>query len=553
MQKSCKNCTKTFEITDDDFKFYDKVSPVFNGQKHSVPPPTLCPDCRQQRRLAFRNERKLYKRKCDATGKEIISMYSPDKPFKVYDQTEWWSDRWDPLEYGRDFDSNRPFFEQFKELMQEVPKISLINKEAENSEYCNFAWRNKNSYLTFTCGSCEDSFYSNRSFNSKNICDCSNVSDCELGYEMLDSNNCYNCTFLQNCSNCTDCFFGYNLKGCKNCFGCAGLIQAEYCIGNKKYPEQEYKEKVAMLLGDLNNIKEKYKKYKDSLERKYIDGMNLENCTGDAIYNSKNILNCFEVKHSQDCHFICNATHLKDCYDVNNDDNSELVYEAVGSESNYQHLFNDICWFDKEIILCSSCFNSHNLFGCVGAKHKQYCILNRKYPKEEYEALVPKIIEHMRHTGEWGEFFQISISPFAYNETIAQEYFPMTKEDALKKTYNWQNAPVETPNLGVSTKVDIPDDIKDVPDSITKEILTCENCQKNYKIIPQELKFYQQMNLPIPYKCPDCRHFNRMKLRNPRQLWKRNCLKCNAEIQTTYAPERPEIVYCERCYLETVY
>jgi Zn ribbon nucleic-acid-binding protein len=59
----------------------------------------LCPDCRQQRRLAFRNERNLYKRKCDATGKNIISIYSPDKNIKVYNQDFWWSDKWNTMDY----------------------------------------------------------------------------------------------------------------------------------------------------------------------------------------------------------------------------------------------------------------------------------------------------------------------------------------------------------------------------------------------------------------------------------------------------------------------
>jgi hypothetical protein len=81
--KTCKHCGGVFPITDKDLEFYDKVSPVFSGKKYGIPTPTLCPDCRQQRRLSFRNERKLYKRKCDATEREIISIYSPDKPFKV--------------------------------------------------------------------------------------------------------------------------------------------------------------------------------------------------------------------------------------------------------------------------------------------------------------------------------------------------------------------------------------------------------------------------------------------------------------------------------------
>jgi Zn ribbon nucleic-acid-binding protein len=59
----------------------------------------LCPECRQQRRLSFRNERNLYKRDCDATGKSIISIYSPDKPYKVYNQDFWWSDNWDAMDY----------------------------------------------------------------------------------------------------------------------------------------------------------------------------------------------------------------------------------------------------------------------------------------------------------------------------------------------------------------------------------------------------------------------------------------------------------------------
>jgi hypothetical protein len=101
--KQCKHCNSSFEITDKDLEFYDKISPSFPSPdsmesglgKYKIPSPTLCPDCRQQRRLSFRNERKLYKRKCDATGKLIISMYSPDKKFKVYDNDFWWSDKCD--------------------------------------------------------------------------------------------------------------------------------------------------------------------------------------------------------------------------------------------------------------------------------------------------------------------------------------------------------------------------------------------------------------------------------------------------------------------------
>ena len=137
--KTCRHCSVPFPITDKDLEFYEKVSPTFNGKKYSIPSPTLCPDCRQQRRLSFRNERKLYKRKCDATGRDIISIYSPDKPFRVYHQDFWWSDKWDPMEYGRDFDFGKGFFEQFGELLREVPMCQLTSEylQQENCDYTN--------------------------------------------------------------------------------------------------------------------------------------------------------------------------------------------------------------------------------------------------------------------------------------------------------------------------------------------------------------------------------------------------------------------------------
>ena len=61
------------------------------------------------------------------------------------------------------------------------------------------------------------------------------------------------------------------------------------------------------------------------------------------------------------------------------------------------------------------------------------------------------------------------------------------------------------------------------------------------------------MNIPVPRRCFFCRHHDRITRRGPFKLWKRNCDKCKKEIRTNYAPERPEIVYCEKCYQQEVY
>lgn len=135
--KTCTLSGTEFPISQSDLEFYDKISPTFDGIKYPIPTPTLCPEERQRRRLLFRNERKLYKRKCDASGKDIISIYAPNAPYKVYDQKFRWSDERDPMDYSRDFDFTRNFSEQFKEFMGDVPRISLTNTNSENCEYCN--------------------------------------------------------------------------------------------------------------------------------------------------------------------------------------------------------------------------------------------------------------------------------------------------------------------------------------------------------------------------------------------------------------------------------
>jgi len=562
--KTCKQCNQQFNIEDDDLKFYDRISPTFVGKKYQIPSPTLCPDCRTQRRHTFRNERSLYKRKCDLCQKDIVTIYAPNYQGKVYCQDCWWSDKWEAKEFAQEIDFSKSFFDQFSELMKKVPRIALINKESENAEYGNFALRNKNSYLLVTSAECEDSFHSKRCWNCRNISDCWNCTECERCYETMDSAKCYSCSWLRNSESCTDCILGYDLMGCKNCFACYSLVNKSYHIYNKEYSKEEYETKLKELKA---NLPEEIKKFQalDSIPRKFMDGVQNENCSGDAVYNSKNSHVCYDSANLQDCKFVCDATKLKDGYDINNDDHSELVYEAVGSETNYMHLFNDICWFNKYLNYCSLCFNSDHLFGCVGMKKGKYSILNKEYSPEEYETLVAKIIDKMIVEGEWGEFFKISMSPFGYNETVANEYYPLTKENATKLGAKWQD---EDFSLKYDGPFYQPKDIKEYINSeqerqnLLSGIIKCEVSGKPFKIVQGELAFLMANEIQIPTKHYDIRHQERLKLRNPRKLYQRDCMceklghdhdgKCKVEFETTYAPNRPEKVCCELCYQKII-
>lgn len=240
----------------------------------------------------------------------------------------------------------------------------------------------------------------------------------------------------------------------------------------------------------------------------------------------------------------------KDCMDCNYSERPELVYEHIGYCDNNMVRFCNTSGKCYETFYSEFCTSCKYCFGCIGLQHNEYCILNKQYTREEYEALVPRIIEHMKQTGEWGEYFPISDSAFAYNETVAQDYFPIDEATARKKGWPWK---AESAKEFREQTVTVPDDIAEVPDSITSEIFACEMTGKNFRVIPQELKFYKRMKLPMPRRCPDQRYLDRLAKRNPRTLWKRNCSECSVELQTSYAPDRPEAVLCEECYLAKTY
>jgi len=556
MEKICEKCEAKFFITEDDEKFLDKIALVINGKKISIPVPKLCPDCRQQRLLVLRNERALYHRKCDMCNASIISMFPADCRIKVYCKKCWWSDKWNPLDCGKEFDFKKPFFEQFNELVEEVPFAHLIaGGEVENCDYTNYLMTSKNCYLVSSSDYDEDCYYSTYIFRSKNCFDCLFVNDSELLYECVDSNNCYASAFLQDCQNVSDSYLCYDCKSCQNCIGCVGLRNKQYHIMNEKYSKEEYEKKKAGFFGENRNLeilREQFNEFKLKFPHKFAEITGCVDSYGDKLSNCKSAHNCFDLVEARDCKNVALGLKAKDCHDCVGVPNSELCYCSTASPEDYSIHFSAVTWPRSDFLqYCLFCRMSKNSFGCVALHKNEYCILNKQYTKQEYEELLPKIIEYMKKTEEYGEFFPIEISPFSYNETVAQDYFPLTKEEVLVAGWKWHED--ESEKMYKGPKVDLPENIDEVTEDICKKILTCEITGKPYRIIPQELMFYKKTGMPIPKKCPDQRHVDRMKLRNPRKLWDRKCEKCSKSVKTSYDSSRPELVYCEECYLAQTY
>ncbi|MFA5937275.1 MAG: hypothetical protein WC822_05380 [Candidatus Paceibacterota bacterium] len=564
--KICQNCKKNFTIEPEDFNFYEKIK---------VPPPTFCPECRLIRRMMWRNERSLFRRANGVKGKSdsLISIYHPDAKIISYDKEMWWSDKWDSADYGIDYDFSRPFFEQFKELMERVPHVSFFDSKSVNARFCNVTVEMKNSYLVSATWTTEDSMYSNRLFRCKFTHDSYTCFNTEFGYENVYCRDSSRLFFSRESESCLDSYFLFDCRNCSNCILCTNLRNKNYCIENVQYTREEYFKKREDLFLDtrlgIEKAKIKFKELWGKAFHKHLKLINTNNVIGDQVADSRNCYAVFDfndgaenVKYSS-----WGSKGLKDSYDVGPGcgDGSELTYEGISvGVHDGSILFGSVIWYSNKISYCYMMNNCHDCFGCAEMNGKQYCILNKQYTKQEYEKLVPMIINQMNEIPyidkegriyKYGEFFPAEISPFSYNETIAQDYFPIDKEIAKSKGYKWREYTPASYQITIKGN-DLPQTIKEVDDSILDQVIECEITKKPFKFLEQELSFYRRFDLPLPSIHPDERHNKRLKLRNPMVLRKRMCYFGDKEVFTTYLSKEeggPEKVVCTEHYNQEIY
>ena len=554
MKKICKNCKKDFEVRKEDLIFYDQIK---------VPPPLMCPDCRMQRRISFRNERTLYRRPCDKCGKNGISLYASGTLFPVYCHTCWWGDSWNPTSYGMKYDPARPFMGQFAELKNKVPRVRLLSINSINSEYENNSSENKNCYLIFAAENNEDCLYGRLVQHCKNSMDCAFLYDSELCYECVDTRKSFKCLYGERLQECVDTFFSFDMRNCQNCIFCVNGRNLRYQIYNRSCTKEEFKKKKAEIFKDYASIekaKEEFNRLRSGALVKYAFATKCVNATGDYMYNCHDGARIFDVSNAKNCSYVADAEDPIDCQDVNNHYfKGERCYNVMGALQDTNCIGIIFSFYCNNVYYSDSCRNCSDCFGCVALNNKKYCILNKEYPKEEYEKIKNEITEEMKRIGIYGEYFPAELSPYPYNDTLAQEYFPMTEKEAKEKGFNWQTETSGTYGKETIKEENMPETAEEVSEEILKEILVCKDCKKNFRITKSELDFYKRMNIPPPRKDFECRHQDRMKKRNPRKLWHRACMckktnhphhldiecpsGCPNKFETSYRDDRPEMVY----------
>ncbi|MEK7089935.1 MAG: hypothetical protein AAB920_03935, partial [Patescibacteria group bacterium] len=305
-----------------------------------------------------------------------------------------------------------------------------------------------------------------------------------------------------------------------------------------QYSKDDYQKEIAKR---LPLTREKITQYRREAEehwilypQRYCHGTHNADVSGEYIGYSKNTKDSYLVVKTEDskyCMYIGEG-NARDLYDFTSfGTSSELMYDTLqaGEQCSGIRFGWWVAQGVRNVDYSVMISGGHDLFGCVALKKKEYCILNKQYTPDEYTALRGRIIEEMNkhpytdakgRVYRYGEFFPPEMSPFGYNETNAQEFFPLSEDEAIDRGYQWYE---NTQNIYQSTihGKGLPESIENVGDDITKEVIGCSETGKAFRIIPSEIDFYRRMKLPLPSIHPDVRHTKRTRYRNSIKLWHR--------------------------------
>ncbi len=551
MEKTCKNCQQNFTIEPEDFAFYERIN---------VPPPTWCWECRFMRRIAARPSRTLYKDNCDLCKKEVVSEFHPESPFPVYCTPCWYSDNWDALSYGQEYDFSKPFFEQFRKLQNVVPREATRMKNSPGSRYCQATDNCKNCYMLAGGYYSEDCLYGSPIFSRTSV-DCDFVLNATNCYESVRSSNIFKTHFSWYADDCLDSTFLFDCKGCTSCFGCVNIRGQQYRIFNKQYTKDEYHREMEYWdLGSYARFQEAQQRFRElylSVPHRAVISVNVVDVVGNDLHNTKNCNVCFAtVDGVENCRFVyAGGLLLKDSYDVTSGgDKSQLLYDTVSVIGCESLKFCNGASQSRRVEYSERSWDCVDVFGSVNLRHKKYCILNKQYSKEEYKNVLAKIVEKMKVDGEYGEFFPPAMSIYPYNLSWASEFYPLSKDQIQKASLFWYER--KKPDYVIDVTQDkIPDHVRDADKSFAQKVIECghrgtcnHQCTTAFRVIPEELEFLQQQSIALPRLCPNCRFFERYANKYFFHLYHRKCANCPNEFETTYAPDRPEIIYCDACY-----
>ena len=558
-QKTCEITGQRFEIPSEEVDAY---------KSFGIPIPTICPEERFRRLMAFRNEEQFFWRKCDATGKKIYSVYPQNSPFPVVVPDHWWSNAWDPISYGQELSLKRPFTEQLLELWWKVPRPAYIARESENSAAVHNVRQVRSSFVLFNAENCNNCYHSVGAWNCTYCADCYHVHHCDRLYECIHCHYSKNLRWSEFCNGCEDSWFLSNCTDCKNCLFCTNLNGKQYYILNQPVSPEEFEQVLVQWAFTarprVELAKEQFEAFLKDKPLPHIISDSPADNTGNYLLrctSARNSYECADCDTIFHCHALHDARFCVDGYGFGRGLTEAAQFVSCGDSA--KALLNCIeCWHGvADLTYCTYCEESSNLFGCVGLRGKEYCIFNKQYSKAGYFENVKLIIEQLVETRVWGKFLSPQFSGYSYNHSSANKYMQLSRVTAKLMGYRWDERdevirPSQLLGTAFSQGGDVENSVEErfseVPARLEEvnvsglgtALFLCELTGKPFTIVKEEYQLYAALGVAPPARSFEQRHHERLMRLAPKRLLVRTTPE-GEEFKTAFPAgwRRPVLYY----------
>ena len=517
--------------------------------------PTVAPKYRFRELGAFWPHWNLHPRKCDKTGKSIISIFRPDCPYPVWHR-DTWIEKNDPPQAEFDFD--RPFFDQAWELFQRCPLPHTFQGHNQNCEYADDLWHSKNCYLVHSSENCEDVRWSMYCSDMKQCYFCAYNYFCELCTDTISSYRCYHLIYGVRCRNVRDSAFLYDCRGCSDCMFCFNLRNKKYCFGNQQLTQEAFEAKKKEW--DLRSRKTYQKAqqfFADMMHTKayhralFVD--KCEGCEGNYLDHCNQCENCYLVdRHDGNVNVCVSGPDAKSCLDSLGTIGGELGFYSVMATFCYESRFLFECNECRFCDYSAYCRQCKDCFGCCGLYKKQYCIFNKQYSKDEYESLKKKIIDHIKAGDQWGKIFPGHFAPNPYDESCSGFFFPLDPSEQEALGFRYQ-PPYERVKKDYLNPSEIPDSFAEASEDLFSQTFWDEQAKRPFQIQPSDIDIARERGFPPPDKYYMRRiqeHFQWIPWNG--ELRETKCAKSGVKIHTSWGEEYDGRILCEEEYLKIV-
>ncbi len=593
--RTCRASGEVFPVFKKDQEILKKLSPEIGWKIHELPLPVYAPLTRHRLHLMYKNERHLYHDVCWLTWQKTITRIHPEVSPPTFTTKAWASDDRDYTDYGLSYDGQNPL-DLINNLAWKTPYQDLIwslSNLSNNSTYTNYTADVVNCYLLFDSNTTQDSAYCTKSRKCQSVFDCTNIINCEKCYGCVDCWGLFECTYSYDSSDCSHSHYLIDCHGCNYCIWCVNLVNKEYHIFNQPVSKETFASFKQKLIANRRLLSHPHwTKLQQAMIKKATHGNQTEKSIGENIRGSSDCILSYNIVNAQSLRYCDDMSDAQDCRWVTSYGHaSSRMYNSsqVGRYTSQVRCSSTI-GRGENLLYCIDTKKSKNCFGCVNMKQKEYCIFNKQYTREEYEDIVPHIIESMKKSWTWWHFLPSSCTVFPYNDSVANDQYPIHtlcdskgNETILSERGSWKvtlleewvvvdalldlgweekrpikrrtqeveiNMPPDLQTLAASA---LPNTISAVTNDILTQAIVCSKTQRPFRVVPMELEFYREMWLPLPQKHPDIRHQERISIRAWREFHLRKCEATGEEIVSVYPWNSNFKVYSDAAYQQAIY